>query len=155
MVTTAVDGDGERLAATADGGGGPGQDDEAAARRLIAAWLAGDAEPAADPATGPSGTSAQPARALPPGWTVPRAGAREVVTTARRLALHGVSGRARPVPGTDELVLARVLVVDEHPSAPTWTERERVELAGWVAVLVRRFGEDGVQRLTAALTGRP
>ncbi|MFG2845884.1 hypothetical protein ACGF12_22340 [Kitasatospora sp. NPDC048296] len=153
MVTTAVDRDGERLTVMTDGGGGNGngQDDEATARRLIAAWLAGDAEPPAVPSTG----AARPTGALPPAWSVPPAAAREVVTTARRMALGGLAGRARPTPGADDLLLARVLVVDEHPSAPTWTEDERAELAGWVAVLLRRFGEDGVQRLSAALSARP
>ncbi|MFD8785905.1 hypothetical protein [Kitasatospora sp. NPDC059599] len=127
-----------------DGRDGNGQDDEATARRLIAAWLAGEAEPPAGPA--------RSAGTLPPGWTVPPAPARDVVGTARRLALDGLAGRACPAPGPDDLLLARVLMVDEHPSAAAWTEEERVELTGWVAVLVRRFGEDGVQQLTAALT---
>ncbi|MEU1284202.1 hypothetical protein [Kitasatospora sp. NPDC005856] len=132
-----------------DGNGrdGNGPDDEAAARRLIATWLADEPGQAA---TG-AGGAARPDRALPAGWSVPAATAREVVATARRMALHGLAGQARPTPGADHLVLARVLVVDEHPSAPSWSEAERAELAEWVAVLVRRFGEEGVERLTAAL----
>ncbi|MFE4973700.1 hypothetical protein ACFRAR_16515 [Kitasatospora sp. NPDC056651] len=129
-----------------DGRDGNGQGDEATARRLIAAWLADEAEPAATRSTG---------AALPAGWSVPAATAREVLATARRMALHGLAGPARTTPGTDHLALARVLVVDEHPSAPTWSEDERAELAEWVAILVQRFGEEGVERLTAALTARP
>ncbi|MER7582792.1 hypothetical protein [Kitasatospora sp. NPDC097691] len=141
--------DGNGQGGTGQAGSGPG--DEATARRLIAAWLAGEAaEPAPAPATG----AERPAGAVPTGWSVPPAAAREVIAVARRMALHGRQGRAWPVPGADHLLLARTLVVDEHPSAPTWSERERVELAGWIAVLVRRFGEDGVQRLTAVLAAR-
>ncbi|MFG2905184.1 hypothetical protein ACGF13_09000 [Kitasatospora sp. NPDC048286] len=132
-----------------DGQDGQGRDDEATARRLIASWLADEAEPAPVPSTG----AQRPVAALPAAWVVPEAAAREVVATARRLALRGLAG-ARPTPGADHLVLARVLVVDEHPSAPTWSERERAELAEWVAILVLRFGEEGVERLTAALAAR-
>ncbi|MFJ9454147.1 hypothetical protein ACIRST_03620 [Kitasatospora sp. NPDC101447] len=147
-------GDGNGQGGTGRGGSGP--DDEATARRLIAAWLAGEAaEPAPAPAAGaerPAG--AVPTGAVPTGWCVPPAAAREVIAVARRMALHGRQGRAWPAPGAEHLMLARALVVDEHPSAAAWSERERVELAGWIAVLVRRFGEDGVQQLTAALAAR-
>ncbi|MDH6708729.1 hypothetical protein P3T27_005475 [Kitasatospora sp. MAA19] len=150
MATTEVYRDGDRPAVLTDARDGNGPGDEATARRLIADWLTGDAEPPATPSTGP----ARPAKALPAGWSVPPAAAREVVSTARRMALQGLAGRAWPAPGPDRLRLARVLVVDEHPSAPSWTERERADLAAWIALLVRRFGEDGVQRLTAALVAR-
>jgi hypothetical protein len=123
-----------------------GRDDEETARRLIACWLAEDA--------GRDSAPERAAEAGPTGWNVPPAPAREVVAVARRLAVQGLAGRAWPVPAAAHLLLARVLVVDEHPSANGWTERERVELGGWVAVLMRRSGEEGVQRLTAALAAR-
>ncbi|MFI8460656.1 hypothetical protein [Kitasatospora sp. NPDC085464] len=142
-------GDGNGQGGTGRGGSGP--DDEATARRLIAAWLAGEA---AEPAPAPAAGAERPAGAVPTGWCVPPAAAREVIAVARRMALHGRQGRTWPAPGAEHLMLARALVVDEHPSAAAWSECERVELAGWIAVLVRRFGEDGVQQLTAALVAR-
>ncbi|MEV7598042.1 hypothetical protein AB0O91_11755 [Kitasatospora sp. NPDC089797] len=124
-----------------------GLDDEETARRLIGSWLARDT----GREDGPEGA----AEALPSGWSVPPAPVREVLAVTRRLALQGLAGRPRPTPGAVDLLLARVLVVDEHPSAAGWSERERAELGDWVAVLIRRFGEAGVQRLGAALvTGR-
>ncbi|MFF3074223.1 hypothetical protein ACFVSN_40465 [Kitasatospora sp. NPDC057904] len=135
MATTVDRGDG-RPAVTGSGR----REDEETARRLIASWLAVEDVP------GPA--------AAPYGWQVPAAAARDVVAVARRLAVQGLAGRPWPVPTAAHLLLARALVTDEHPSAAGWTERERTELAGWVAVLVQRFGEDGVQRLTAALAAR-
>ncbi|MGW3043761.1 hypothetical protein ACWC9T_27790 [Kitasatospora sp. NPDC001159] len=123
-----------------------GRDDEETARWLIACWLAEDA--------GRESAPEQAAEAGPTGWNVPPAPAREVVAVARRLAVQGLAGRAWSVPAAAHLLRARVLVVDEHPSANDWTERERVELGGWVAVLMQRSGEEGVQRLTAALAAR-
>ncbi|MFD7902765.1 hypothetical protein ACFV4G_11015 [Kitasatospora sp. NPDC059747] len=140
MATTVDRGDG-RPAVTGSGR----REDEETARRLIASWLAEAVEDVED----------VPGRAAAPyGWQVPAAAARDVVAVARRLAVQGLAGRPWPVPTAAHLLLARALVTDEHPSAAAWTERERTELAGWVAVLVQRFGEDGVQRLTAALAAR-
>ncbi|MFE0462528.1 hypothetical protein ACFW1A_25060, partial [Kitasatospora sp. NPDC058965] len=51
----------------------------------------------------------------------------------------------------DLLRLAGALVVDEHPSAAGWSAGERDELTAWVAVLIDRRGEDGVQALLYAL----
>ncbi|MFD7729417.1 hypothetical protein ACFV6F_03390 [Kitasatospora phosalacinea] len=50
--------------------------------------------------------------------------------------------------------IARGLVVDEHPSAWRWTRAERNEVARWVALLMHRFGEDGVQELVAEFPPR-
>ncbi|MFE9429251.1 hypothetical protein ACFYNO_40625 [Kitasatospora sp. NPDC006697] len=95
-----------------------------------------------------------PAEALPglPGLAVPPAPAAEVVAAARRV-LHGHSDAVeeRPVPPVALLPLAAALVVDEHPSARCWSRQERAEVLGWVAVLIERQGEDGVQRLLAEL----
>ncbi|MFJ8475129.1 hypothetical protein [Kitasatospora sp. NPDC094011] len=124
-----------------------GRGDEETARRLIGSWLA--QEPGWEEA--PECAADAPA---PSGWSVPPASVQEVLAVARRLAVQGLAGRPWPVPTAVELLLARGLVVDEHPSAAGWSERERAELGGWVAVLVRRFGEAGVQRLTAALAAR-
>ncbi|MFD7455106.1 hypothetical protein [Kitasatospora sp. NPDC059827] len=129
-----------------------GRDEEETARRLIGGWLAEDAGRESTAAAAGDGPG-------PTGWGVPKAPARDVLAVARGLAVRGLpalgpGGPARSVPGADELLLARVLVVDEHPSAADWTEHERAELGGWVAVLIRRFGEAGVQRLTAALAAR-
>ncbi|MBW5485631.1 hypothetical protein [Streptomyces bambusae] len=85
---------------------------------------------------------------------VPRAAAAEVTDAAARLL--GLSPRTRPPAGTgahfDELCrIARVLVVDEHPSAARWSEVERATVTRWIAVLVARDGEDGVQALLGEL----
>ncbi|MBT2448635.1 hypothetical protein J7F03_16360 [Streptomyces sp. ISL-43] len=50
-------------------------------------------------------------------------------------------------------LLAQALVVDEHPSAGRWTSTERLDVASWVALLLDRYGEDGVQWLVASLRG--
>ncbi|MER8188083.1 hypothetical protein [Kitasatospora sp. NPDC094015] len=145
-------------------------DEEETARRLIASWLAGtEDEGGAGNTTGPAdattrtavpggaaGGPAGGARAggpVPSGLAVPPAGAREVVSTARRLAIEGLAGEPWPVPPADLRLIAEALVVDEHPSAASWSAGERAELGRWIAVLMHRFGEDGVQRLVAALAG--
>lgn len=107
------------------------------ARAFVAALLA-DGAADHDP---------DPAAALP----VPEADARTVVREARRLAQRGLSGSVRPVPDEGLTAVAEALVVDEHPSAHRWSEGERREAVRWVALLIERFGEDGVQELIMAL----
>ena len=124
-----------------DGEGAHGLDEEAA-RRLIAHWMATATLDVTD--AGPQG-------GVTAGLEVPPADAHAVIVTARRLALQGLSAEPSPVPSPRLRLLAQALVVDQHPSAHTWNERERARLAKWVAVLLQRFGEDGVQRLTAVL----
>ncbi|MEV4615661.1 hypothetical protein AB0K43_24170 [Kitasatospora sp. NPDC049258] len=126
-------------------------DEEETARRLIASWLAGSEDAGDDPGEDEGGRGPVPS---PSGFAVPPAGAREVISTARRLAVQGLAGQPWPEPSADLRLIAEALVVDEHPSAASWSTRERAELARWIAVLVHRFGEDGVQRLAAALAGR-
>jgi hypothetical protein len=102
-----------------------------------------------------AGWLAQPGPALPgePGLPVPEADAAEVVAAARRIVLGAEADRTCPTPDPDLLRLAGALVVDEHPSAAQWSARERAELTVWVAVLIERHGEDGVQALLDALGG--
>jgi hypothetical protein len=92
---------------------------------------------------------------------VPEAAAAEVSEAAARLL--GLSGGAVPPAGLvafsglsaaqfDQLCLiARVLVVDEHPSSADWTEDERAAVARWTAVLIAHDAEDGVQALLREL----
>lgn len=42
-------------------------------------------------------------------------------------------------------------MLDEHPSAARWPPAERAAAIGWIALLIDRFGDAGVQRLVAAL----
>lgn len=117
--------------------------DEPEIRELIASWLA--AEPREEAPTGEAGCGH--------GLPAPPAGGAEVAAAARRLALRGLDGsRLLPVPDGLRLV-AEALVVDEHPSAPGWAPLERAEVVEWVAMLLHRFGEDGVQELIAELAG--
>ncbi|MFI9274925.1 hypothetical protein ACIGXM_30080 [Kitasatospora sp. NPDC052896] len=112
-------------------------------RRRIARWLA---------VSPPSGESAGRPADSPGGLAVPAAEASAVIAAARRLALRGLPEKWVPPPPPRELLLvAEVLVVDEHPSAPDWTAAERGQAVRWVAVLVGRFGEDGVQSLVRVL----
>ncbi|WP_406207984.1 hypothetical protein OH807_35895 [Kitasatospora sp. NBC_01560] len=107
---------------------------------------------------------AEGAEALPgpPALAVPGAPAAEVIAAARRLALGGPpNGRARavqrqvpvPAPLPELRRLAAALFVDEHPSAPAWSATDRDRLADWVAVLIERRGEDGIQELIGVLDG--
>lgn len=117
--------------------------DEPEIRELIASWLA--AEPQVEVPTGDAGGGE--------GLPAPPGGGREFAQAARRLALRGLDGSRLPaVPGGLRLV-AEALVVDEHPSAARWTPLERAEAVEWVALLMHRFGEDGVQELIAELDG--
>ncbi|MFJ8435732.1 hypothetical protein ACIQ9P_30975 [Kitasatospora sp. NPDC094019] len=113
---------------------------EAGVRELVAGWLAAE-RPGEDGAGGgepPDG-----------GWAVPPAAGAVVVAAARRLA----GGGAPAVVPEGLRLIAEALVVDEYPSAGAWTARERAEAVEWVALLLHRFGEDGVTLLTAELTG--
>ncbi|WP_407917571.1 hypothetical protein [Kitasatospora sp. NE20-6] len=117
--------------------------EEEAARRLIASWLA-DYDPSETvlPIDYRGGT----------GLAVPAADAPTVIGIARQLAIEGLEGASLPDPPAGLQLIAEALVVDEHPSAHSWTPEERVDLAQWVAVLVHRFGEDGVRRLSSRLS---
>ncbi|MFE2725393.1 hypothetical protein [Kitasatospora sp. NPDC059327] len=119
--------------------------DEPEIRELIASWLA--AEPQVEAATGGPGSGG--------GLPAPPAGGGEVAAAARRLALRGLDGAPSPAVPEGLRLVAEALVVDEHPSASGWTPLERAEAVKWVALLVHRFGEDGVQELAAALGGQP
>lgn len=115
-------------------------------RALIGSWLAAEEVPE------PSGVGAcvdedEHGGALP----VPSATAAEVAEAARRLALREFDGSTAEAPPALS-ALAEALVVDEHPSAAQWMAPERADAVRWVALLVHRFGEDGVQELVAELS---
>ncbi|MFF0486604.1 hypothetical protein [Streptomyces sp. NPDC004435] len=84
------------------------------------------------------------------GLDVPEATAAEV--TAALVRLLGTAAPAGP-PDPEALMIARVFVVDEHPSAARWSEGERRSVAGAAAVLVARRGEEGVEALVRELRG--
>ncbi|GAB2749252.1 hypothetical protein GCM10010442_80150 [Kitasatospora kifunensis] len=87
-----------------------------------------------------------------PALPVPEASAAEVIATAQRITRLGPSAEpCSPTPQPDLLRLATALVVDEHPSASSWSAADRGALSAWVAVLIERRGEDGVQHLIRAL----
>ncbi|MFC8448899.1 hypothetical protein [Kitasatospora sp. NPDC057223] len=75
-------------------------------------------------------------------------GAPEVIRTARSLALRGLTGTGT-LPSPELRQVAEALVVDEYLAAGGWTDEERRRTVRWVAVLIDRFGEDGVQALLA------
>jgi hypothetical protein len=50
--------------------------------------------------------------------------------------------------------VASALVVDEHPSSPSWSPVERERVVTWVATLIEHRGEDGVQELLRELNHR-
>ncbi|MFE7513168.1 hypothetical protein ACFU8I_18390 [Streptomyces sp. NPDC057540] len=82
------------------------------------------------------------------GLDVPEATAAEVTGVLVRLL-----GATAPVgsPDPEALLIARVFVVDEHPSAARWSEGERRSVAGLAAVLVAHRGEEGVEALVREL----
>ncbi|WP_157850079.1 MULTISPECIES: hypothetical protein [Kitasatospora] len=129
-------------------------DGEAEIRALIGSWLAAEDGVPDGPCAAPDADGKALATA---GSGVPESAAREVAAVARRLALGGPDEG-----GAGELLeasaglrgVARALVVDEHPSAGRWTRAERDEVARWVALLMHRFGEGGVQLLLAELSLR-
>ncbi|MFD3945150.1 hypothetical protein [Streptomyces sp. NPDC058579] len=108
-------------------------------RALLRSWSAHAVPAPDDPAAGTA-------------LDVPPAAVAEVTDAVLRL----LGQPAGPLPaGSDELCrIARVLVVDEHPSAAGWTEAERVDVARWIAVLIARDGEEGVQSLVRELRRR-
>ena len=123
-----------------------------ATRHLIASWL-----------SHPQPIHPQPIRPQPirpgqeagGGLAVPHAEAATVVDAARELAGAASPSAQQPVPPAGLLRLAEVMVVAEHPSASGWTAAERRLAASWIAVLLDRQGEDGVQRLVRALCAVP
>ncbi|MEU4081853.1 hypothetical protein DEJ45_01030 [Streptomyces venezuelae] len=82
------------------------------------------------------------------GLDVPEATAAEVTGALGRLL-----GATAPVgsPDPEALLIARVFVVDEHPSAVRWSEGERRTVAGLAAALVAHRGEEGVEALVREL----
>ncbi|GHB06773.1 hypothetical protein ACIQRS_16090 [Streptomyces termitum] len=84
------------------------------------------------------------------GLDVPEATATEVTGVLVRLL--GTTAPAG-LPDPEALLIARVFVVDEHPSAARWSEDERRSVAGLTAALVARHGEEGVEALVRELRG--
>ncbi|MGF1428317.1 hypothetical protein [Kitasatospora sp. LaBMicrA B282] len=132
-------------------GGTPDEVGEDEVRRLIEAWLS-------EPPTLPELPELPEPAELPElaepasGLAVPPAAADVVVAAARRLATEeDVAAEDLGAPDAGLRLLAEVMVLDEHPSAATWTCAERTEVLDWLTLLIHRFGEDGVQRLVAAL----
>ncbi|GAA1392451.1 hypothetical protein GCM10009639_24040 [Kitasatospora putterlickiae] len=132
---------------------------EAGIRALVAGWLAAE-RPGGDGDHGDHGGHGghgeddddRPGG----GWAVPPADGTVVVAAARRLAVDGLGRRGPRTAVPDGLrMIAEALVVDEHPSAARWTPLERAQAVEWVALLLHRFGEDGVAMLTADLSGGP
>ncbi|MEV7187781.1 hypothetical protein [Kitasatospora sp. NPDC093102] len=85
---------------------------------------------------------------------VPPVAAAEFTEVARGLATQGLESGPLPEPSPGQRRLAEAMVLDEHPSAGSWTPAERRAALDWTTLIVHRFGEDGVQRLIAALGGR-
>ncbi|MEV7189100.1 hypothetical protein [Kitasatospora sp. NPDC093102] len=120
-------------------------------RRLVDSWLAEE--------SGPGSVEADRA-ALTGGLDLPPADARSVIAAAHHL-LTGPDApgrlmlRARLELGEEGfgrlLRLSEALVVDEHPSAGLWTPQDRHRAVEAVGLLIHRYGEDGVRRLTAGL----
>ncbi|MFE3073308.1 hypothetical protein [Streptomyces sp. NPDC059247] len=110
-------------------------------RALLRTWLPGVRPEEGDPLGG-----------AVTGLDVPEATASEVVDALARLL-----GSAAPVgpPEPEARLIARVFVVDEHPSAGGWSEAERRSVAELAAVLVARYGEEGVEALVRELRGEP
>ncbi|GAA2679942.1 hypothetical protein GCM10009864_60330 [Streptomyces lunalinharesii] len=97
------------------------------------------------------------------GLPVPPADAATVIDAARSVAARYwhdeveelpelVRGRLGEEDFSQLCLLADALVIGEHPSAHTWSEQELQRTAAWVAVLMDRLGEDGVQQLISVLT---
>lgn len=106
-------------------------------RALLDTWLS-DTHPEGD----------DPLAGVATGLDVPEGTAAEVTD-----ALTGLLGLTAPAdaPPPEVVLIARVLVVDEHPSAGGWSEEERRTVTGLVAVLLTRHGEEGVEALVRAL----
>ncbi|MFF2774443.1 hypothetical protein ACFVU3_06010 [Streptomyces sp. NPDC058052] len=132
-------GDGEGAGTGAEDGFGFGTGGAYEARGLPRAWL---------PDVGPE--DEDPLDGTVTGLDVPEATAAEVTGVLVRLL-----GTTAPVgsPDPEALLIARVFVVDEHPSAARWSEGERRSVAGLAAALVARRGEEGVEALVRELRG--
>ncbi|PBC71105.1 hypothetical protein BX265_5685 [Streptomyces sp. TLI_235] len=115
-------------------------------RALIGSWLAAEEVPE------PSGVGPCADEDCGGALPVPPATGAEVAEAARRLALREFDGSPSAAAPPVLSALAEALVVDEHPSAAHWTAPERADAVRWVALLVHRFGEDGVQELVAELS---
>ncbi|MEV6954867.1 hypothetical protein [Streptomyces sp. NPDC051183] len=120
---------------------GYGDEDAAAdeVRSLLRSWLRDTvpAEADTDPDSPAAGT----------GLDVPEATAAQVTDAVTRLL--GLS--AAPSPSDELCLLARVLVVEEHPSSAGWTEDEQEAVTRWIAVLIGRRGDEGVEALLSEL----
>ena len=115
-------------------------------RALIGVWLA---ESSTGVPEDLSDTSIPPE---PTGLAVPHADADTVIRAAHRLATAGRTDQSTwGAPPTEAALIARALVVDEHPSAFVWSASEREQAVEWIAHLIHRQGEDGVQRLVETL----
>ncbi|TVZ76761.1 hypothetical protein [Streptomyces sp. BK340] len=121
---------------------------------LVRSWVAG------------SSPLADPGRALGTGLPVPRAQALEVIESARSLAVLGLTDGCPAVSSpalvrsqlgdarfSELCLIADALVVGQHPSVAEWTAGDYRVAVEWTAVLIQRWGEDGVQRLVAELSG--
>lgn len=118
-----------------------GDDEVYEVQALLRAWLPGVAPEDGDPLGG-----------TVTGLDVPEATASEVVDALARL-LGTASPAEVPEPGAR--LIARVFLVDEHPSAAGWSEGERRSVTELAAVLVARHGEEGVEALARQLRGDP
>ncbi|MFB6892823.1 hypothetical protein ACFCX4_26320 [Kitasatospora sp. NPDC056327] len=138
-----------KLAAMAEAAG------EAGIRELVAGWLATERLDGTDDGGGDGDHDGwREADRAGGGWAVPPADGAVVVAAARRLAVDGLGRRGPRTAVPDGLrLIAEALVVDEHPSAVRWTALERAQAVEWVALLLHRFGEEGVALLTAELLG--
>jgi hypothetical protein len=105
-----------------------------------------EAEPGAGPDDAPG---------LGTGLEVPPAPAKNVIVAARHIATSGRWTGPWPDPAPEFRSVAEAMVLDEHPSAGEWTLAERRDALDWIARVIDRFGEDGVQRLVAELNERP
>jgi hypothetical protein len=117
-------------------------DDETAVRRLIGTWLSRPVPPreGAGPATrtDEAGTGA----------------AEDVIALARRLATSARwSGHPRR-PSPALRLIAEVMVLEELVSTRGWTPAERRDALDWIALVIDRLGEDGVESLIAGLAAR-
>ncbi|MFZ3474350.1 hypothetical protein ACODT3_04335 [Streptomyces sp. 4.24] len=136
-----------------------GYEDTEEVGRTLRGWLAATAAEA--DTAGPGDPDGPGEAAGCTGLDVPPGDAETVTGAVRRLlglptARGGLSAllarSSVSAAGFAELrLLARALVVDEHPSAGRWTDTERLDVASWVALLLDRYGEDGVQWLVTAL----
>ncbi|MDH6116794.1 hypothetical protein ABH930_000213 [Kitasatospora sp. GAS204A] len=143
-----------RLVAVNDADGERDTFGEDEVRGLIAGWLAEPTTGLATDAEREADVDPWSATSLPlgTGLAVPPAPADAVITVARRLATEGLGSGPLPQPELGMRVLAEAMVLDEHPSVDEWSAADRAVALDWITLLIHRFGEDGVQRLIAALS---